>query len=1102
MGEIRGGRARMRLVALCAPLIFASCTRNGPSGLNGVPVFADQVQLERGPLRDTARREFTVTRAATYVAIVEETDADVRLMLEAGHVPGMPAASVDVESHLNGEGIEVATLEAAAGDQLVLKLEGPHDFELPRSIPVKLLRYDAALRAQPRVRARLDALRAWGAATRFDMTADDMRATGFRNLDAALAHLESVDGDAHLAAWAWLVRANRTYTFSLGWRPVLVDARRAERAFARLGEKRNAARSRLLQAAALVEIALDKTASDPTPQEAARDGVRIFTELSTESALSARERARSINYIGYYLYNTSPAAAATYFERALAQFRAIGDRDGVIFELNNLGGVAVARGEYREAVKIYDQLMAGADRLALPERRAAILLNAAAIDLYAGNTERSIQRYMTLLQISRAQHMDQNVPRALCGLTEAYIQVGDFAQAVVFGNEGVRLFREQQDPVNLMYCLRSMGSVSRDTGNYAQALAFDREAMENAATEELRSRMLANVARDHLAMGNVDKAIGMLRSALTNEALDRMPPRRHYVELTLAEALLSRKSRSDGDIEDASKLGTGILEDARTGADLEMEWSAHKLLAQVHVARHQYDAAREEYRRAIEIIFRYRATTASPEWQTTLLTRAQEAFRGYVDLLMRNVAARPAGELRAVTADEEDALRVLESARVANFDAVRVSRVDAVTQAHVDDLLARMAEKRTRLAMSLASDGQPTASLREVQLDIARLRAEIDLARARGRLGDQSKGWAGELTQPWRHITRGTTQLSYAAGEHFVYVWVRDRTGIRATRLARSPAEADRALSAMTDDGGLRSPAQTERLLSGLSAWLLPAQAIAADAQRVEVVAEGRIAAVPFAALQLSPSSAHRVAESWDVTMITSLFEDAAPASRNHAATFIGIAAGRHGEGVAGNLRSLGTLGTTGIEARSIYALFGRGQPARDVKLLDDAGGDAAAVKAAWTRGADVMHFATHGLADVGQPIASLLMLPAVDGGGNPAYLTAGQVQEWQGDVDLVYLSACDTALGPVRFADGMPGLQRAFLRAGAHGVIATLWPIEDVYASQFALDFYRRYLQGMPPDQALSETQRAWLAPLPQLSSGEQEHRRMTAWAHAYYRR
>jgi CHAT domain-containing protein len=102
--------------------------------------------------------------------------------------------------------------------------------------------------------------------------------------------------------------------------------------------------------------------------------------------------------------------------------------------------------------------------------------------------------------------------------------------------------------------------------------------------------------------------------------------------------------------------------------------------------------------------------------------------------------------------------------------------------------------------------------------------------------------------------------------------------------------------------------------------------------------------------------------------------------------------------------------------------------------------------------------------------------------------------------VDPVYLSACETAIGPARFADGMPGLQRAFLRAGARGVIATLWPVEDVYAGQFATDFYRRYTAGVPAARALAETQRAWMQPPPGLRAGEQAHRRMTAWAHAYY--
>lgn len=109
-----------------------------------------------------------------------------------------------------------------------------------------------------------------------------------------------------------------------------------------------------------------------------------------------------------------------------------------------------------------------------------------------------------------------------------------------------------------------------------------------------------------------------------------------------------------------------------------------------------------------------------------------------------------------------------------------------------------------------------------------------------------------------------------------------------------------------------------------------------------------------------------------------------------------------------------------------------------------------------------MIHIATHGLADSRQPLASLLLLPALDSAGSPAYLTAGQVQEWRGDADLVFLSACETAVGPSRFAEGLPGLQRAFLRAGSRGVIATLWPVEDIYATTFAADFYRRYFGGM----------------------------------------
>ena len=190
----------------------------------------------------------------------------------------------------------------------------------------------------------------------------------------------------------------------------------------------------------------------------------------------------------------------------------------------------------------------------------------------------------------------------------------------------------------------------------------------------------------------------------------------------------------------------------------------------------------------------------------------------------------------------------------------------------------------------------------------------------------------------------------------------------------------------------------------------------------------------------------------------------------------------------------------TNAEARAIAAIFGKLDPPPRVKLMFGQDGNAESLKAIWKEGIDTIHIATHGLADLRQPLASMLLLPSVDRAGNPTYLTAGQVQEWRGKANLVYLSACETAVGPARFADGLPGLQRAFLRAGARGVIATLWPVEDAYASQFASDFYRRYTTGTPAAQALSETQRAWTTSAPGVRASEALARRLTAWAHAFY--
>jgi tetratricopeptide (TPR) repeat protein len=94
--------------------------------------------------------------------------------------------------------------------------------------------------------------------------------------------------------------------------------------------------------------------------------------------------------------------------------------------------------------------------------------------------------------------------------------------------------------------------------------------------------------------------------------------------------------------------------------------------------------------------------------------------------------------------------------------------------------------------------------------------------------------------------------------------------------------------------------------------------------------------------------------------------------------------------------------------------------------------------------------------------------------------LTAEEV----GDLDLhgtwlVVLSACDTGIGTPRSGEGVMGLRRGFVQAGAQNLLMTLWPVFDVPSGELMLDFYSALHQNNNPSEALAKVQRDWLVKL-----------------------
>ena len=79
----------------------------------------------------------------------------------------------------------------------------------------------------------------------------------------------------------------------------------------------------------------------------------------------------------------------------------------------------------------------------------------------------------------------------------------------------------------------------------------------------------------------------------------------------------------------------------------------------------------------------------------------------------------------------------------------------------------------------------------------------------------------------------------------------------------------------------------------------------------------------------------------------------------------------------------------------------------------------------------------------------------------------------------LVTLSACDTGSGEARAGEGVMGLRRGFIQAGAQNLLMTLWPISDEVTVQIMSDFYDAAHRSGNAPEALAEVQRNWLVKL-----------------------
>jgi len=340
-----------------------------------------------------------------------------------------------------------------------------------------------------------------------------------------------------------------------------------------------------------------------------------------------------------------------------------------------------------------------------------------------------------------------------------------------------------------------------------------------------------------------------------------------------------------------------------------------------------------------------------------------------------------------------------------------------------------------------------------------------------------------------------TAIIEYHVGERLTQVFAVDARGCRALSVAIGERELGRAVDRLL--APLREATTTSDARAALLAFdldlathlcraiLAPVlAALSAAVDRLIIVSEGPLAGLPFELLALGrdrpdpdlPALAafgHAVylGDRYAVSYAASsafLVARARPPVPGPPRSLYALAySPPHATAVAtpAGLHRVAPLPGAGQEVVAIAPLFARSH-------LSRGRGATAAAYAARAGRFDVVHLAAHALADLGAPgLSGLVLAPAQR--GEAGYLSADSIRRLPLRAGLVTLSACDTGRGRLRAREGVLGLARAFLEAGADAVLASLWPVDDRAARDLMTAFYRRLVAGLPRAAALAAAKR-----------------------------
>jgi CHAT domain-containing protein len=873
--------------------------------------------------------------------------------------------------------------------------------------------------------------------------------------------------------------------------------------------------------------------------EEAKKDAKAANDLSISISYD-EGRGRALTAMGgVEFYRAHSAAAQSYLDRAKSIWASTPDRQSEVFTLLHLSYISSSKSEHASTYEYLTRALGIAKSIDDEYAQASAVLNIGNYYVRVNEMAQARDSFNASLNLV-AKMGAANLEAIVLDDFGYYLEnLGDPSSYALYKRAAL-LLQAAEHPLMHAYVLNDLSRAAIANGKAAEALRYA-ETEHRLALGLHEGLMISQSLRDtgeaYMAAGNVNLALKHFTDGLDPKLLGANSAQRANTKIEIARALerLGRVPEALDTYREAASLSHSI-------ASMRAEADARYHIARLETAEGRLDSALPEIEQSVSLVESLRTKVSADDTRILWFASFHSIYTLYIDVLMQlssqkgDCAMARQGFRIAEQSIARSFVELLHGAQVDQGDSQDLVREDA----SVRRLLAeKKAEENRLLGASIG-----TETVHKVASEISDLHdraVEIE-SQIQGNNPEYFQMQIDPLAVDKVQSLIGDEDivLEYSLGSNHSYLWTISKKGFSSYAL---PPEGEietvvrRFRRAVVSPGLMpgremrpsKGDKENEESLALELGRILLAPVPDLDRfKRIVVVADGALQYLPFGVLITKPrrhdsaAEMERLADDHEITNLPSMtalsvlrsrrnlnepptrglllfadpvFESDDPrieriepanykSPQRSSSANKEVAMGAEGYG-SNTARHFPRLPGSRQEAAAIAEIA----PRQSAEILLGFDANRSRAEKPDLQKYRFIHFATHSVFDDEHPESSGVILSLFNRDGSPedGYLRLRDIYGLKLSADVVVLSACDTALGKNIKGEGIVGLTRGFMYAGAPRVVATLWRVDDEATSEFMKRFYMGIFQKQE-------------SPVAALQEAQFEMRKQTRWRSPYY--